>query len=202
MIYSIEIKYEMEVLESIELNQDSLMKDINRAFNVFKEAISTYEENKKMISVKAIANREPASSIEVFIGSSEPIQIFDKVAEKIKSTIYRDRELIKNESNKVIYEDDFRIKKSEKIKQALIKYHALGGKNKIGEELAIGSRTNIVLSNMIFIDKIKQLALPYEELSIKQIAAEINYDRSYQSLRNLLNKEKIKFKSQKTRKNK
>lgn len=202
MKYRMEIKYELDVLASFEVNQNTSLRDINRAFDFFKETIKKYEANRKMVSVKIIADRESAMSIEIFIGNSEPVQVFEKQADRLKSIIYRDYELISNETHKVVQEDDFKMKKSEKLRAALTKYHALGGKKNICEKTAIGSRTGIVLSNMIFIEKIKQLALPYEELSIKEIAELINYDRSYQSLRNLLNKEKIKFKSQKTRKNK
>lgn len=200
MNYRLEINSEMQLIKAFEIDINTLRKDIGKAYEFFRELVFGSEIDRRLVSIKAVADREPYLSFEVFIGQSEPTITFDRVADKLKSIIQRDYELITNETNEVIHEEDYRMKQAEKQKMAFQKYKSLGGKKKFQfKPENIGSRVDVVKSNLLFVEKIKALGPIIRSMTVREIGEYVEYDRSYPALRNLLNKENIKFKSQKTR---
>lgn len=200
MKYRLEINNEMQTIKTFEIDINSLKKDIGKAYEFFREVVFGSNVDRRLVSIKAVIDREPYMSFEVFLGQSEPTLTFDRVADKLKSIIKRDFELITNETNEVIHEEDYRVKQAEKQRAAFQKYQSLGGTKKFQfKPENIGSKVDVVKSNLLFIEKIKALGPIVRSMTIREIGVYVEYDRSYPALRNLLNRENIKFKSQKTR---
>ena len=189
MIYVLEINYKTDCLHSFEIIESKPICGIGKAFNQFIALLNDEKIDVQLLSVKALINKDTFTSFEKFVGIQNPREVFEKVALQLKNIIDKTRKENKANEKPVISEFDFRLFKAEKQRIAMNSYYQKSGKQ--GEVFV----RRCIIKEAEIAKQLTELGDVVEKLTVTEISKLIKYDKKLCSLRKLMIKHKIKFKT-------